>query len=192
MLYYIGAGRRGTGDWCFEDGFIIFRDIAQLYLKASHNFKGRVLTVVSDCSYSGCWVRDCMEFLDEQGVQPCGHKAREKGMIIKILATCTSKEIPTQYCHCVSGMRNSKSKGTVIFMMTKQLSEKQTTAYIDSSHINCNSRSIDEPCTLPPGLTWRQWEKVFCFCQGINMRKGVPQHQWLLQGTACTWNTHSD
>ena len=156
ILHYIGAGRRGTGDWCFEDGFITFRDIAQLYLKASHNFKGRVLTIVSDCSYSGCWVRDCMEFLDEQGVQPCGHKAREKGMIIKILASCTSKEIPTQYCHCVSGMRNDKSKGTVIFMVTKQLSEKQTIAYIDSSHINCNSRSINEPCTLPPSLTWRK------------------------------------
>ncbi|MCG8623791.1 MAG: hypothetical protein MJE68_17590, partial [Proteobacteria bacterium] len=83
-------------------------------------------------------------------------KAREKGMIIKILASCTSKEIPTQYCHCVSGMRNDKSKGTVIFMVTKQLSEKQTIAYIDSSHINCNSRSINEPCTLPPSLTWRK------------------------------------
>ena len=68
LLHYIGAGRRGTGDWCFEDGFITFRDIAQLYLRASHNFKGRVLAIVSDCSYSGCWVRECMEFLDEQGV----------------------------------------------------------------------------------------------------------------------------
>ena len=52
LIYYIGAGRRGTGDWCFEDGFITFRDIAQLYLRASHNFKGRVLTIVSDCSYT--------------------------------------------------------------------------------------------------------------------------------------------
>ena len=97
-----------------------------------------------------------MEFLDEQGVQPCGHKAREKGMIIKILASCKSNEIPTKYCHCVSGMHNDKSIGAVIFMMSKQLSETQTTACIDSSHINCNSGSIDEPCTLPPGLTWRK------------------------------------
>ena len=47
ILHYIGAGRRGTGDWCFEDGFITFRDIAQLYLRASYNFKGYVLTIVS-------------------------------------------------------------------------------------------------------------------------------------------------
>ena len=100
-----------------------------------------------------------MEFLDEQGVQPCGHKAREKGMIIKILASCKSNEIPTEYCHCVSGMHNDKSIGAVIFIMSKPLSETQTTTYIDSSHINCNSRSIDEPCTLPPGLTWRRLEE---------------------------------
>ena len=37
-----------------------------------------------------------MEFLDEQGVQPCGHKAREKGMIIKVFTSCKS-EIPTEY-----------------------------------------------------------------------------------------------
>ena len=159
VLHYIGAGRRGTGDWCFEDGFITFRDIAQLYLKASHNFKGRVLTINSDCSYSGCWVRDCMEFLDEQGVKPCGHKAREKGMIIKILASCKSKEIPTEFRYSVDGMRNDKSTEAVIFIMSKQLSETQTTACIDSSHINCNSRSIGEPCTLPPGLTWRRLEE---------------------------------
>ena len=100
-----------------------------------------------------------MEFLDEQGVQPCGHKAREKGMIIKVLASCKSKEIPTEYCHCVSGMINDKSTAAMTFMMSKQLSETQTTAYIDSSHIKCNSRSIDEPCTLPPGLIWKGLEE---------------------------------
>ena len=34
-----------AGDWCFEDGLITFRDIAQLYLRASHKFKGCVLSV---------------------------------------------------------------------------------------------------------------------------------------------------
>jgi hypothetical protein len=101
-----------------------------------------------------------MEFLDEQGVPPCGHKSREKGMIIKILASCKSKEMPTEYCYCVSGMRNDKSIGAVTFKMSKQLSETQTTAYIDSSLINCDSTRIDEPCTLPPGLKWRALEET--------------------------------
>jgi hypothetical protein len=159
-LYYIGAGRRGTGDWCFEDGFITFRDIAQLYLRASHNFKGRVLTINSDCSYSGCWVRDCMEFLDEQGVQPCGHKAREKGMVIKVFASCKSKEIPTEYRYPVDGMHNTKSTGDMSFWTAKQLLETQSTNDIDSSELNCQSGTINEPCTLPPGLTWRTLEEM--------------------------------
>ena len=154
-LHYIGAGRRGTGDWCFEDGFITFRDIAQLYLRASHNFKGRVLTIVSDCSYSGCWVRDCMEFLDEQGVQPCGHKAREKGMVIKVMASYKSIEIPTKFCYSTSSIRNSTSTGYTIFYKSK-VSETQTPDYIDSSHINCTRKTIDDPRTLPPDLTWRR------------------------------------
>ena len=159
VLYYIGAGRRHTGDWCFEDGFITFRDIAQLYLRASHNFKGRVLTIVSDCSYSGCWVRDCMEFLDEQGVQPCGHKAREKGMIIKVYASCKLNEIPTEYCYSVNGT-NNKRTGSLTFKISKQLLETQKTDCIDSSHLHCNGQTIDEPCTLPPGLTWRRSEEM--------------------------------
>ena len=156
VLHYIGAGRRGTGDWCFEDGFITFRDIAQLYLRASHNFKGRVLTIVSDCSYSGCWVKDCMEFLDEQGVQPCGHKAREMGMVIKVFTSCRSNEIPTEYRYSMSGMLNDKVAGVVGSWRSIQLLETQTTASIDSSHLNCNSKIIDEPCTLQSGLTWKR------------------------------------
>ena len=155
-LHYIGAGRRGTGDWCFEDGFITFRDIAQLYLKASRNFKGRVLTIISDCSYSGCWVRDCMEFLDEQGVQPCGHKAREKGMIIKVLTSCRYNEITTEYRYSVDGTRNVEGIGVMCCVMSEPLLKTQTTDYIDSSHLHCNSKTIYQPCTLQPGLTWRR------------------------------------
>ena len=47
---YFGPGKRSTGDWCFEDGFITFRDIAELYIK---HFRGRVLSIHSDCSYAG-------------------------------------------------------------------------------------------------------------------------------------------
>ena len=128
-------------------------DIAQLYLRAlSHNFRGRVLSIVSDCSYSGCWVRDCMEFLDEQGVQPCGHKAREKGMIIKVLASCKSNEIPTKHCFSKWGMEN---KGILSFLTSEKILETQTTDVINPSFLNCTNKGIDEPCTLPPDLTWK-------------------------------------
>jgi hypothetical protein len=100
-----------------------------------------------------------MEFLDEQGVQPCGHKAREKGMIIKVFTSCKSKEIPTEYCYPVDGMYNEENTGGMSSWIAKQLLETQTTIDIDSSELNCQSETINEPCTLPPGLTWRTLEK---------------------------------
>ena len=96
-----------------------------------------------------------MEFLDEQGVQPCGHKAREKGMIIKVFASCKSKEIPTEYSYLVSGMLNDISTGEMEFWISKQLLKSQTIDSFNSSFLQCKSETIYEPCTLPPGLTWK-------------------------------------
>ena len=101
-----------------------------------------------------------MEFLDEQGIQPCGHKAREKGMIIKVLTSCKSSEISTEYCYSVDGMSNNKDTGVMTCKLSKQLLETQTTAAIDSSLLNCDSETINEPCILPPGLTWRRLEEM--------------------------------
>ena len=101
-----------------------------------------------------------MEFLDEQGVQPCGHKAREKGMIIKVVTSSKSNEIPTEYCYSVSGMVNDKNAGVTVVWPSKQLLETQTTDGIDSSFLNCNSKTIDQPCTLPPHITWRRLEEM--------------------------------
>ena len=57
-IRYFGPGKRSTGDWCFEDGFITFRVIAECYQRY---FKGKQLGIGCDCSYSGSWVRACME-----------------------------------------------------------------------------------------------------------------------------------
>ena len=101
-----------------------------------------------------------MEFLDEQGVQPCGHKARKKGIIIKMLASCKSNQIPTQYCYSVSGMFNDSFTRGMGVWISKKLLETQTTDSINSSFLHCNSKTINEPCTLPPGLTWRRFEEI--------------------------------
>ena len=154
IVYYIGAGKRNTGDWCFEDGFIKFRDIAELYLRL---IRGRILTIVSDCSYSGCWVRDCMEFLDERGVEPCGHKAREKGMLIKVYASCRPAQIPTQYQFSINGAANDKNSGDMFSYTSKQLLETQHTYSVNSSILNCDNKKIEDVCVLPSDLTWQEW-----------------------------------
>ena len=98
-----------------------------------------------------------MEFLDEQGVEPCGHKAREKGMIIKVLTSCKSNEIPTEYCYSVNGVVNDKNTGVFTSYQRKQLLPTQATDGIDSSDLQCNSKTIDELCTLRPGYTWSKY-----------------------------------
>jgi hypothetical protein len=81
-------------------------------------------------------------------------------MIIKVFASCKSIEIPTEYRHTVDGMDNEVSTGYMLFWTTKQLLETQITNDIDSSKLNCQSETIDEPCTLSPGLTWRTLEEM--------------------------------
>ena len=156
IVYYIGAGRRNTGDWCFEDGFITFRELSQLYLCS---MTSRVLTIVSDCSYSGCWVRDCMEFLDEQRVQPCGHKAKEKGMLIKVYASCRQKQIPRQYVFSVHGAANDKNLGHMFSYTSKRLLDDQYTYSVNSSVIRCckDGKTIEDVCELQSDFTWREF-----------------------------------
>ena len=100
-----------------------------------------------------------MEFLDEQGVQPCGHKAREKGILIKVFTSCKSIEISTEYSFSVSGTDNDANTGEMILWASKQLSETQTTDCIDSSEINCTSMTISEPCTFQTGYTWKMFSQ---------------------------------
>ena len=97
-----------------------------------------------------------MEFLDEQGVQPCGHKAREKGIIIKLSASCQLNERSTEYRYLVSGVFNDKNTGMMGFLESKQLLKTQTTCGIESSHLRCNSKIITDPCTLKSDSTWKQ------------------------------------
>ena len=76
VIYYIGPGKRHTGDWCFADGFITFKDITDAYMEC---FRSKALGIFSDCSYSGRWVRELVYFLDDVGVQPCMWTFCQKG-----------------------------------------------------------------------------------------------------------------
>jgi hypothetical protein len=90
-VWYFGPGKRNTGDWCFKDGFITFKDITELYMQY---FRGKILSVTCDCSYGGSWVKSCAEFLDRNGVQPCAHSAKVKNIFISTKASCKDTEVP--------------------------------------------------------------------------------------------------
>lgn len=151
-LYYVGAGRKGTGDWCFEDGFITFKDIAHLYLQ---DFRGRVLSIISDCSHSGGWIRECTTFLDEQGVRPCGHSAKDRGILLKIFASCLSHQVPRQLDHSVYTCRNDKNTG--FFTMGGYNSDVQNSICEDFTKVRCGQPEISSECLCLPQANWHTW-----------------------------------
>ena len=151
-----------TGDWCFEDGFITFTEIVELYM---NHFRGRVLSIISDCSYAGQWSRQLQGFLDEQGVQPCGHSARDKGILVKLFASCQSNEVPYRLLYSIRANDNDKNNGScTIKQIGFEVADAQHIQHIDSTITRCSNKSIDEPCTLKPGYNWRKWsikERIF-------------------------------
>ena len=153
MLYYYGNGKRNTGDWCFQDGYITFRDIANLYLQC---LRGRVLTIVTDCSHSGSWVKSCMEFLDEQGVQPCGHSATKNGIYLKVYASCKSYEKAANLCFAIRGVVNDKNTCSLGLNMMTSLQPTQHSCGYDFTKYRCKENDREEPCTFPSDYTWHK------------------------------------
>ena len=155
-MCYLGHGKRDTGDWCFQNGFITFSDIAELY---SRYLRGRVLTIISDCSHSGAWTNACLDYLDERGVRPCGHSAKEKGILIKVYASCEPQERAATNCFFVKGIENNHNNVTGIFVyFAKKLSESQHCYGICTTTITCK-KGAEEVCALRPEITWRKWRE---------------------------------
>ncbi len=151
-IYYFGNGKRNTGDWCFQDGFVTFRDIADLYLQY---FRGRVLTIATDCSHSGSWVRAGMEFLNEQGVQPCGHSAAKKGIFLKVFASCKSYELAATPCYMLKGVWNDKNSSAIRFD-NMELRPTQHSCGYDFTYFRCKAEKPEDTCTFSPDYTWHK------------------------------------
>ena len=154
VVYYLGHGKRDTGDWCFQDGFITFNDIAELY---SRYLRGRALTIISDCSHSGAWTNACLDYLDERGVRPCGHSAKEKGILIKVYASCQPQERAAANCFFVQVAKNDPTDGTLLYD-TMALSESQHSYVVSTTVVTCK-KSAEEACALRPEFTWRKWRE---------------------------------
>ena len=155
-IHYIGPGRRNTGDWCFKDGFITFNDIITLYEKY---FKGkRLLSISSDCSYSGQWVKQGMEYLDKCKVQPCGHSARAAKILLTIRASCRSHQIPHTLLHSARREGNDKNSGVSWSKYDKyEICPDQHTRGYTCSTITCKEgATFEDPCSLPHDYTWHK------------------------------------
>ena len=115
-------------------------------------FKGKRLTIISDCSYSGSWVKECARVYDSLGILYCGHHSREKGILVKVFASCQSYQKATILISVKEAMKVVVSD--VIFYITKKLSTGQQGVAGDFRMIRCNNNP-DEQCEYNhPNQTW--------------------------------------
>ena len=145
-IWYTGHGERGTGNWCFQDGVISFEDIFALYMD---HIRGKRLTLICDCSYSGSWVEQCAKKLDEIGIPSCGHHTREQGILINVYCSCRHDQQATMLSCCEDGVYIED--GTLWYRLQKKLSESQQTISINSTIIQCRR---DKECEIPAHHTW--------------------------------------
>ena len=149
IIWYTGHGERGTGNWCFKDGVISFEEVFALYM---NHFKGKVLTLVCDCSYSGSWVEQWARKLDEIGVPPCGHHTREQGIFIKVFCSCEGDQQATWLTYSEEGVYVDE-KILKSVQIGKKLTSGQTAYGKCFTCIRCRKTS-DEECEVPPHHTW--------------------------------------
>ena len=150
MLWFPGHGQQGTGDWIFMDGVITFVDVFELYQRY---FMGHILTIVCDCCYSGHWVEKLALKLDEYGIPPCGHRAKAKDLKVKIIASCKKDQKCREKLFVRNGIGIDKY-GSLTFARQMDLSDDQTTVYLDTTEIRCTA-GVKGTCNIREGMKWR-------------------------------------
>ena len=133
-------------------------------------------------TYGGSWVKACMEYLDEQGVQPCVHSAKEKQLIISVAASCKHTEIPYQLLFSIRAYNTDKNTGCLGKLSNGwEVAEGQHIQSARADVINCQNKTNDGPCTLQPHDTW---DKLYFDCNRIRIVResdgGRPIWRYLL------------
>ena len=160
MIYYTGYAEEGTGNWCFKDGTISFLEIFELYKKY---LTKKLLHIFIDCCYSGQWVTDCAKCLDGMGIGACGHEIREKGLLVKISASCRPCQKATYGMFSSKGIFYDDDNDSLFIYSNIELSKTQTTYSGNFPKIHClQLEGPTAPCLLsgiPPRCSWK-WVDV--------------------------------
>ena len=133
-----------------KDGTISFQEIFNLYRKFS---AGKLLSLMSDCCYSGHWVRECAKTLDSLRIPPCGHRARENGALVKVFASCQPDEEAGEPCYSIEAVKID-TDGSIKHHPQPLI--HQTPTWFDSTQLVC-CKGPDSPC---PKTTFQhlKWE----------------------------------
>jgi len=143
LIWYTGHGERHTGNWCFKDGTISFTLIINLYQTF---FQGKLLYLICDCAHAGQWVMNFANFLEDKKIAACGHKAKEKGYLLKIFASCQPEQTAKKFCFPTSGVKLGPREH-ISFIIPKEIAPTQTTFGKDFTKLLC-FRDIDQKCRV--------------------------------------------
>ena len=77
-------------------------------------YKGKKLTINSDCSYSGNWVKDCAKTLDSLSIPSCGHHTKKKEILFNIWSSCDVNENATALCYVNEAIEFDETNKTVV------------------------------------------------------------------------------
>jgi hypothetical protein len=155
VIWYSGHGEDATGNWCFRDGTICFREIFHLY---QAHFKHKLLYIISDCSYSGCWIQDMACMLDDMGIPPCGHHTREQGILLKLWTSCHSCKQETFVRYVMEDVR-LRNDGILIHQPQKS-DELHNQPFLHTTIVTCPSKDFN-CCALSKKdflKKWRKWK----------------------------------
>ena len=145
----MGNSERDTGNWCFKDGTISFQEIFSIYRRHPSI---KCLDIQTDCNYSGQWVRECAKTLDSLHIPPCGHRARERGAMVAVIASCQPDQEAAEPGFSIERM-TMKDDGSIT-VSNKQMTHQES-IFFDSTKLVC-CRGPDSPCpqTTFQHLTW--------------------------------------
>ena len=97
---------------------------------------------------------------------PCGHKARDKGILLKVYTSCLSNQIPKKLAYSIYGCSNENGTGSLAFYLSPTISLNAQIA--DAQHIHgrnfarvrCGQKSIDKECLCLPSASWYRWNTL--------------------------------
>ena len=160
IIYYSGSGEEGTGNWCFKDGVISFTDILSLYDKY---LKERLLAIYADCSYSGQWVLDYANYLDEMGIEACGHQLIKQKKFLKIFTSCRPNQKVNSKSYATKALNFNEKDDSLWVYTNIELSPGQNTYGCNFSQSQClNLGGPSAPCqisSIPSRLRWN-WKDI--------------------------------
>ena len=124
--------------------------IRQIY---DEYFPGKVMTVISDCNYSGCWVTSCMNCLEKRNIQPCQHSSRKNKTYLSFISSCGEYETAITPLMVVRAFSNNKEGNILMRLHKSKLATSQHLQYCITTIKTCDA-DFDEQCSLPTNYSW--------------------------------------